>query len=277
LPLGSSGLLVSPICIGITEDPATIPAAFDAGINFFFLTGDLHWPLYEQIRRGLAQLLNRAPSVRDQIVVGAVSYLEQPLFQALQFHEVVDAVPGLQRVDLLIAGAIPNEQSFFGRLGEPFAGRFQAIANARAIGHSGARAIGASFHDRRTALTSLNNNCLDINYIRYNTAHPGAATDLFPYLRADRTGRIFNFKSVMSRVTPERFKELGYDDNYWLPKVTDYYRFVLTSPWIDGVLCSPSSPAQLAELVEALEERPLTPQEEQYMTGLSSIATPRYF
>jgi aryl-alcohol dehydrogenase-like predicted oxidoreductase len=35
LPLGRTGLSVSPLCIGITEDPDTIPAAFDAGINFF--------------------------------------------------------------------------------------------------------------------------------------------------------------------------------------------------------------------------------------------------
>jgi len=277
LMLGASGLRVSPICIGITGDPDTIPAAFDAGINFFFITGDLHWPLYETLRRGLERLLARSPSVRDEIVVAAVSYLDQPLFSALQFHEVIDAVPGLERVDVLVAGAIPHERSFFGRPEEQVVGRYQAIHAARARAHSGARAIGASFHDRRTALISLNNQCLDINYIRYNTAHPGALTDIFPYLRQDRTGLIYNFKSVLSSVTPERFKELGLDDKYWLPKITDYYRFVLTNPHIDGVLCSPATPGQLAELLDALAERPLTPQEEHYMMWLSSTATPRYF
>jgi len=42
LPLGTSGLEVSPICIGMVEDPRTIPAAFEAGINFFFVTADMH-------------------------------------------------------------------------------------------------------------------------------------------------------------------------------------------------------------------------------------------
>jgi aryl-alcohol dehydrogenase-like predicted oxidoreductase len=279
LPLGRTGLSVSPLCIGITEDAETIPAAFDAGINFFFLTADLHWPLYEQLRKGLTQLLSRGPSIRDQIVVGVVSYLDQPLFQALQFHEVIESVPGLQRVDLLIAGAIPNEQSFFGRPNEQatMTGRYQALNTARTAGHAGARAIGASFHDRRTALLSISYGCLDIQYIRYNTAHPGAATDIFPYLRPDRASLIFNFKSVLSQVTPERFKQLGLDERYWLPKPTDYYRFVLTNPNIDGILCSPSSPAQLAELVAALEQPPLTAEEEDYMIRLSSAATPRYF
>ncbi len=58
-PLGKSGLRVSPVCIGITGTPEIIPTAFDAGINFFFLTADLHWPLYEGLQRGLESLLSR--------------------------------------------------------------------------------------------------------------------------------------------------------------------------------------------------------------------------
>jgi hypothetical protein len=269
LALGQSGLSVSPICLGITGEPETVPAAFDAGVNFFFITADLHWPLYEGVRRGLEMLLARGPSIRDQIVVGVVSYLDQPLFQALQFHEVIGAVAGLERVDLLIAGAVPTEANFTARL--------EAIRNARAVGHVGSRAIGASFHHRNSALLSLNYNCLDINYIRYNTAHPGARTDIFPYLRADRIGLIYNFKSTLSRVTPELFRQLGLDGRHWLPTPTDYYRFVLTNPNIDGILCSPSTPHHVEELTEALAGPALTAQEEEYMIWLSSIATPRYF
>jgi len=269
LQLGISGLTVSAICLGIVESPETIGAAYDAGVNFFFLTADLHWPLYEPSRQGLADLLSRSPSVRDEVVVGVVSYLDQPLFQALQFHEVVDAVPGLERVDLLIAGAVPDESNFFAR--------FNSIHSARAAGHVGARAIGASFHDRRSALISLNYNCLDINYIRYNTAHPGATQEIFPYLRQDRAALIYNFKSLMSPVTSERFQQLGFNDDHWFPKPTDYYRFVLSNPHIDGILCSPSSPEQLGELLAALDEKPLTPDEQQYMAWLSSLTNPRYF
>ena len=269
LPLGISGLTVSPICLGIVGSPETIGAAYDAGVNFFFLTADLHWPLYEGLRQGLGRLLSRNPSVRDEIVVGVVSYLDQPLFQALQFHEVVDAVPGLKRVDLLIAGAVPDENSFFARL--------NAIHSARAAGHVGSRAIGASFHHRRSALISLNYNCVDINYIRYNTAHPGATQEIFPYLRQDRTALIYNFKSLLSPVTAESFQQLGLNSNYWLPKPVDYYRFVLSNPYIDGILCSPASPEQLSELLAALDEKPLTPDEQQYMSWLSSLTNPRYF
>lgn len=269
LRLGSSGLLVSPVCIGITGTPECVPAAFDAGVNFFFVSADLHWPLYENVRKGLEMLLDRSPSVRDEIVVGVVSYLDQPMFQALQFHEVLDAVHGLKRVDLLIAGAAWNENNFGGRL--------DALRGARSIRHHGSTAIGASFHDRRTAVFSINYNCLDINFIRYNTAHTGARQDLFPFMRPDRTSLIYNFKSILSVVTTERFRELGLNSSYWLPRPVDYYRFVLSNPNIDGILCSPDTEEHVGDLIRALYDRPLTQPEQEYMIWLSSSATPRYF
>ncbi len=48
--LGDS-LLVSPICLGAVARPDVVLAAWEAGINFFFLTADMHWPMYEPLRR----------------------------------------------------------------------------------------------------------------------------------------------------------------------------------------------------------------------------------
>src|SRR5690242_19420570 len=44
IAVGETGLSISPICLGWVRDPDTIAAAFDVGIIFFFLSGDLHWP-----------------------------------------------------------------------------------------------------------------------------------------------------------------------------------------------------------------------------------------
>src|SRR5262249_12510537 len=103
LPLGA-GLRVSPFCLGMTDDPNVIPAAFDAGINFFFVTADMHWPIYEATRRGLQMLFARGGGVRDDVVVGAVSYVTQPVFCHAPFAEVIDAIPGLGHLDLTIIG-----------------------------------------------------------------------------------------------------------------------------------------------------------------------------
>ncbi|HEY2290140.1 MAG TPA: hypothetical protein VGM86_05495, partial [Thermoanaerobaculia bacterium] len=236
-PLGKSGLRVGPVCLGTVPGPGTVLAAFDAGINFFFVSADLHWPLYEGTRRGLEALLARGGGVRDEIVVGVVSYLEQPLFQALQVHEVINAVAGLERVDLIIAGGVSNPSSFDSRL-EP-------MTYARNLKFRGARAIGASFHDRRQAVKAAKLDQLDILYVRYNTAHPGARTDLFPFLLPVRTGRIFNFKSTMFKVTAEMLRRLELSPTYcWLPDIPDYYRFALSRPELDGILASPKTPEE---------------------------------
>lgn len=267
-PLGGSGLKVGPICLGAVPGPETVLAAFDAGINFFFLSADLHWPLYEGTRRGLAALLARGGGVRDEIVVGVVSYLDEPLFQALQLHEVLYAVAGLERVDLVIAGAVSSPASFYSRLG--------SLARARAGRHFGARASGASFHDRPLALTAATFELLDILYVRYNTAHPGARIDLFPFLRPGRAARIFNFKSTLFHVTPERLRSLGLSPaRCWLPAVPDYYRFVLSRPELDGILASPSTPEEVDALAAALEQGSLLPEEEEHMVWLSSLAAAR--
>jgi len=264
LPLGKSGLLVSPFCLGITSTPDTVVAAYESGVNFFFITADLHWPLYDGVRKGLAKILNGNPARRDELVVGVVSYLDDPLFSVLQFHEVIDEVPGLQRVDLLIAGAVSNDQSFYSRVA--------SIERARNTRHNGARAIGATFHQRPLALVADHYGLLDISYIRFNSAHPGARTDLFPYFRPNRTGLVFNFKSAMSRITKEMFEQMRLPSHYWLPDVCDYYRFVLSRPEIDGVLCSPLTPAELEGMVEAINRGPLSREEEEYMIWLTSLA-----
>jgi hypothetical protein len=242
------------------------PAAFDAGVNFFFLTADLHWPLYEELRQGLELLLARGPSIRDEIVVAVVSYLDEPLFQHLQFHEVIQSVRGLNRVDVLLAGAVSNVESFNAR--------YTSLRRALVVGHAGARAIGASFHDRATALGSLNLNCLNLHLVRYNSGHAGAQRDIFPLLRSDRSSPIYTFKSGFSRVFEQQFSRLGLPSDHGLPRPTDYYRFVLSHPSVDGVLCSPMSTLELQELVDSMREPPLNEAEQEYMMWLSAISTP---
>jgi hypothetical protein len=261
LRLGNSGLFVSPICIGISGSPETVEAAYEAGINFFFLSSDLHWPLYDATRKGLANLLASGRAKRDDIVVAACSYLDQPLFSALQFHEVIDAIPGLRRVDVVIAGGVTHSPSYYTRLPSLQAGKMFA--------YRGISAMGASFHDRRCALAVHNSNQLDVVYIRCNTAHPGARADIFPFLRRDRIGLTYNFKSLMYRVTAKELAKAGVR-GIEPPPACDYYRFVLSSPELDGILCSPRSPAEVQELITALDKPPLSVQEEEYLLRLST-------
>jgi hypothetical protein len=262
-PLGRSGLSVSPLCLGLTGDPATVEEAYQAGVNFFFLSADLHWPAYEATRQGLSRLLLRR-KVRDEIVVGVVSYLAEPLFGVLQFHEVIAAVPGLERVDLLIAGAVSSDEDCYPRLA--------AVERALQRRHCGARAGGATFHSRWHALAVGRADAVDVGFVRYNPRHRGASQDLFPYLPPQRRGLLYGFKSTAFHVGERRLAELRLPAGDWRPGITDSYRFALSQRRLDGVLASPASPRELLELGAALERGPLSDEEEAQMVALADRA-----
>lgn len=263
LLLGRSDLRVSPLCLGLTQEPETVISAYEEGVNFFFITADLHWPLYSGLRKGLSKLLEGNRSRRKDIVVGVVSYLDNPLFSALQFNEVIAEIPGLDYIDLIIAGAVATDYSLYSR--------FHSMSQARAVSQHGARALGATFHQRSLALSAGTYGLLDISYIRYNSAHPGAQRDLFPFLQPNKTGLLFNFKSVMSRLSRETFNALKLPKSAWLPDACDHYRFVLSRPEIDGILCSPLQPNEVRQLARALEKGPLSPEDQSYMIWLASL------
>jgi hypothetical protein len=264
LPIGQSGLSVSPLCLGMTS-AETVISGYEAGINFFFLTADAHWPYYEGMRAGLAKLLSGSKSRRTEIVVAVVSYLDEPFFhQAGQFEEAVDAVPGLGHADVLIAGATTGRNL----------DRIESLSKFKESGYCGSRVIGASFHHRPSAVAMANAGRIDLAYIRYNTDYTGARVDLLPHLAANRENLVFNFKSIVFPVTPEEFLLLPPSDRRWLPEISDYYRFCLSHPGIDGILCSPSSPSQLEALVQTLHKEPLDLDGQEYMIRLAALAHP---
>jgi hypothetical protein len=266
LPLGASGLEVSPVCIGRTNDARTIAAAFEAGINFFFVSADMHWPIYEQTRRGLAQLLDSHPGARDAIVVAGVSYVAQPEFLWTPYLEVLSALPQLGHLDLTIAG---------GAYGHEIDRRLETYEQHRSLRHAGARAIGASFHDREAARRLVTQGTLDVGFVRYNPVHPGAHDDLFPHVGSRAEGRrtlLFNFTSLFGYlISDEQYTALGLTADYWRPRPTDYYRFALSEPALDGVLCSPPGPDAVRDLVDALAAGPLDEDDRQYLLDLGEL------
>lgn len=261
-PLGASGLSVSPLCLGMTS-AETVSAAFAAGINFFFISNDLHWPLYMPLMRGIGELLAGGVS-RDEIVVAGVSYLSEPLFQYLQFNELLAAVPRLERIDVLIAGAADEGN---------FLPRYKSLDSARSVKQWGCAAIGASFHDRATAKLAVCAALIELAYVRYNPAHAGCEQELFPHLPPDRACLTYNFKSTAAHVAEPAFRQLNLGAQYPHPTIVDGYRFALSRPELDGLLVSPQSPAELTALLHALERGPLPASKIQYMKDLYLLAS----
>ena len=262
LPLGTTGRGVSPYCLGMLPEPAVVAAAFEAGINFFFLSADMHWPLYEATRYGLVQLLASRPEVRDDIVIGLVSYATQPEFCSGPFREVVELTPHLERMDLAIAG---------GAYAHEIDRRMTVYARHRARGYLGTRSLGVSFHDRTAVIPLFDSGAIDIGFVRYNPVFPKAAAELLPHVRDDHP-LLFNFKSTTGWLPREQLLALGIGDDCWHPHHTDYYRFALSQPAFDGILCSLPTVEAVRELSDAMARGPLDDTDHQYLLDLAELS-----
>jgi aryl-alcohol dehydrogenase-like predicted oxidoreductase len=112
------------------------------------------------------------------------------------------------------------------------------------------RAIGVSIHDRKRAGKLAEDSPLDLLMIRYNAAHPGAETDIFPYL-AKRKPAVVAYTATRWRGLLKRPK--GWDGPVMTP--SDCYRFCLSNPHIDLVLTGPKNRSQLQENINDLREK----------------------
>ena len=132
----------------------------------------------------------------------------------------------------------------------------------------GIRAVGASFHERRAAVNWLNQGDLDIGFIRYNPLHQGAHEDVFPHLDPAQPSVIYGFKSMTGYVPAQHY---GLSDDYWMPEPPDYYRFALSTSPLQGILCSPDTPENVADLVRAAASGPLTTDQHEHMLVLAEV------
>ena len=102
--------------------------------------------------------------------------------------------------------------------------------------------------------------------IRYNAAHPGAETDIFPKLEK-RNPAIVPY-------TATRWHKLLTRPRGWtgdVPTPGDCYRFCLTNPHVDVVLTAPANAQQLEENVRALAQGPLSEEELAWMYEFGKV------
>lgn len=132
------------------------------------------------------------------------------------------------------------------------------------------RTVGTSIHDRKRAGELAKDSVLDEFMIRYNAAHPGAEQDIFPHLH-HRNPMLVSYTATSWRQLLKPLK--GIDMPPWpgdspapSPLTAPLcYRFVLSSPHVDVALTGPADTAQLDENLDALDQGPLTPQEDAWI------------
>ncbi len=282
--LGKTGLQVSPLGIGggngiCSED---VLYAFEHGINYFFFSSDLHHWMYQRSAQALRTLCKRGSSVRDQVVLATVSYVNDPekipallsdLFYELQvdyidvFHWgwVTDDTP----YDSLLEAA--QELKAGGTLARRFLPFFQRATaiNEDLMKRGLVRYVGSSFHSRSMARTYMHD--VDVVMIRYNIAHTGVEQDVVPFLSGEETQDpgmvVFNVAySSPNSSTPGAYA----------PTIPDCYRFALSQPWVDIVLTGVTSRQEIDQALAVVEQGPLSDDEDAAMRTYGALQLKRH-
>jgi predicted aldo/keto reductase-like oxidoreductase len=120
------------------------------------------------------------------------------------------------------------------------------------------RLLGLTSHQRRLAASIAQGGLLDLLMIRYNAAHRGAETDVFPI--TDGLGMPVVVYTCLRwgallRATPDD------PPGFVVPRAPAWYRFALQNPSASVALMAPESRAELEEDLAVLAAGPLSPEE----------------
>lgn len=224
--------------------------ALDMGPEYVFWT-----PRMSEVTAPLREALAKD---REKYVIATGPTLG---FMAGSLSRVVDKARRLLKTDYL-----DILQLFW--LGKTSSWRPSVVKELVQLRESGVvRRIGTSIHDRVRAGKLAEDSPLDMLMIRYNAAHPGAETDIFPHLAKRKPAVVAYTATAWGKLlkTPEGWQG---------PAATagDCYRFSLSSPHVDIVLTGPANLAQFEENLRALAQGPLSEEEMARMRSLGQKA-----
>jgi aryl-alcohol dehydrogenase-like predicted oxidoreductase len=279
--LGRTDLTVSCLALGggghISSEDTMY--AFDKGINYFFYSSDLHHYLYSSMAPTLRKLCGLGSSVREQVVLGLVTYMVKTPEAVLSslLDQFIDLK--MDYIDVLFWGWIDNDNaadfskcidasydlrgpnSVYQRTIEQM---FYTSERMKKMGI--VRYIGASFHSHELAQQWLNSPLLDVVMVRHNIAHRGAQQKVFAHLddRDPNRPGIMTFKSAgmqtnVSAVPP--FLPSG----CWQPSIPDLYRYSLSQNCVDVALAGLTKREEIDEAIASVQQGKLTPEEIDYL------------
>jgi len=213
-------------------------AAFEAGCNYFYW-GALRTPM---MTHALKTILSRGK--RDELIIVIQAYIRSrglgwSLKRGLRSL-------GIGHADILLLGWHDS----------PPAPRL--LDDAERLREQGLfRYLGLSGHKRSLLAAQSTDPQFDLLMLRYNAAHRGAETDIFPHLSGNRPGVVgftaTRWGSLMkSKQIPAGEKR---------PSAGDCYRFVLADPHVDVVITAPSNIRQMQENLREVNKGPMSDEE----------------
>ena len=241
--LPHTDLVVGRIGLGSSfgVGPDDLELACDHGINYFYW-GSIRRPGFAA---GIRRLARRR---REDIAVVLQSYARWPAaYLRLRVEEGLLRLR-LDQADVLLLGWYNSR---------PPQGILDAALELREKGR--VRHLMMSGHRRRFFPEMAREGIFDLFMVRYNAAHRGAEEDVFPKLpRGEARPAVCAYTATRWRtlLDPRRMPP-----GERTPSAGDCYRFCLSHPDVDRVLCGPARSEHVREACAALAKGPLDPDE----------------
>jgi aryl-alcohol dehydrogenase-like predicted oxidoreductase len=242
--LGRTGLSVVPLGIaasyGVSD--ADVERGIERGLNY------LYWG--SQRRPGFGQAVKRAAARRrEDLAIVVQSYTRAAMLMRPSLERALRAL-GTDYADVLLLGwwnDVPPERIL------------DAATRLREAGK--VKTVMISCHHRPSFERIARHPAVGAIMLRYNAAHPGAEKDVFPLLPVPRPGVVAYTATRWGQLLNPRLVPQGEPT----PRASDCYRFALSNPNVDLVLCGPKNGAELDEAMAALDRGPLDASEMAWM------------
>lgn len=235
--LGRSQLEVCRIGLGGEYEISTddVRYALDRGINLIWW--DKAWP------KMTAALQTLTKSQRGNIIIaaGSESRTIKGFEMALNIH--TEALK-TDYIDLFICYYINTWEEM--ELLQSNVGALNALREAREKGTIRATAFTA--HDRPLAARIAATGAFDVAILRYNAAHVGAESEVFPIIQEQQMG--------LCIYTPTRWGQLLEKPQGWNsspPKPHELFRFTLEHPAVNLAFTAPKNRNELDQNLKAVE------------------------
>ncbi len=262
IALGRTGLRVSRLGIGssFTSDARVIEEAVERGVNYLYW-GSIRRPAFGRAIRDVARRR------REGVVVTVQSYTRVAALLAPSV-EIALRRTGLDYFDFLLLGMWNRPP-----------GPALVDAARRLVERGRVRHLMLSTHNRPSLQQHFREfergeSPYDAFMLRYNAVHRGAERDVFPHLPAEgaRPGILAYTATRWGHLCDPAKMPPGEAP----PPARDCYRFALSHPDVDLVLCGPKDRDQMREALCALDAGPLAPDERERLVRIGDHVYGRY-
>jgi aryl-alcohol dehydrogenase-like predicted oxidoreductase len=244
--LGRSGREVGRLGVssGYGAPAAAFAEAFEQGCNYFYW-GSRRTPAMAEVIRDLTRR-----GQRDRLVVVVQVYNRIAGMMAGSVERALKK-GGLDYADVLLLGWYNSRPG-------P-----RILAAAERLKERGlVKFLAMSGHHRPAFPVVAAQNLFDVFHVRYNAAHRGAETEVFPRLpAANRPGIVTYTATRWGNLLKPGKMPAGEKT----PRASDCYRFVLSNPAVDVCMTGPKNHAEMKEALLTLERGPLSAEEMAWM------------